>query len=186
MCLYLPWRVVNPQRLHRQKQHSHLHRQKQHSHLESNTTPAPVTLKLWYLSGSPQEMDVITAQVEKFQEAHPDITVDLSFYGADTYTNTTTLAMNSGTGPDLFYGDIGYVNFGIAFAKNGLIRDLTDIIPAARMGQALWYSTPLAVVLGCSNPRSLLWITLRLHNGGCVLQRIRLQGTGVRTPDDIC
>jgi raffinose/stachyose/melibiose transport system substrate-binding protein len=108
---------------------------------EVTQPPAPVTLKLWYLSGSPQEMDVITTQVEKFQEAHPDIVVDLSFYGADTYTNTTTLAMNSGTGPDLFYGDIGYVNFGIAFAKNGLIRDLTDIIQ--QRGWDERFGTPL-------------------------------------------
>jgi raffinose/stachyose/melibiose transport system substrate-binding protein len=103
---------------------------------------------MWYLSASPQEMDVITARTKQYQETHPGVTIELSFYNFDDYLKTTKLAMDSGAGPDIFYGDGN--SLGIGLAKAGLVVDLTDAIK--KYGWDKRFGSPL--------PWSWYWDTL--------------------------
>src|SRR4029453_1880704 len=40
----------------------------------------PVTLQVWFLSGSTQEIEIITAQMDAYEAAHPGATIELRFY----------------------------------------------------------------------------------------------------------
>jgi raffinose/stachyose/melibiose transport system substrate-binding protein len=99
----------------------------------------PVTLKMWYLSGSPQEMDIITAVTQEYMDTHPGVTIELSFYGFEDYQKTLKLAMDSGAGPDLFYGDWG--TGVLSFANAGLLVDLNAAAEQYGWGEKL--GTPL-------------------------------------------
>jgi raffinose/stachyose/melibiose transport system substrate-binding protein len=82
---------------------------------------------MWYLSQNPVEVDVVTSIVEKFEETHPGVTVEISVYGFEDMLKTLKLALDSGSGPDVAYSDPSIPN-GVAYAKAGHLLDLTDAI----------------------------------------------------------
>ncbi len=93
----------------------------------ATTAPEPVTLQVWYLSGSPEEIQLLEGLSAKFGEAHPGVKVELSAYGYDDMNKTLKLALDSGTGPDVAYCSPGGP-FHLAYAKAGHIIELTDIM----------------------------------------------------------
>jgi raffinose/stachyose/melibiose transport system substrate-binding protein len=87
----------------------------------------PVTLQMWYLSGNPVEVDAITKIVEKYEETHPGVKVEISVYGFEDMNKVLKLALDSGSGPDIAFTGIG-LNDGTAYAKAGHLLDLNDAI----------------------------------------------------------
>jgi len=69
--------------------------------------------------------DGMDALVAAFEEANPDIDVQRDVQAVDDMRPTIQTALNSGTGPDVFYYDTG-PGFGGVLAKAGLVRPLDD------------------------------------------------------------
>ncbi len=88
--------------------------------------PEPVTLQVWYLSGSPEEIQLVEGLAAKYGEQHPGVTVEVSAYGFDDMNKTLKLALDSGTGPDVAYCSPGGATH-LAYAKAGHLVDLTQI-----------------------------------------------------------
>jgi hypothetical protein len=128
----------------------------------------PVTLQMWYLSQNPVEVDVVTSIVEKFEETHPGVTVEISVYGFEDMLKTLKLALDSGSGPDVAYSDPSIPN-GVAYAKAGHLLDLTDAIEKYRWDERFAIATN-QVVVGSLDARSYLWLAIRYDDGWSVLQ----------------
>ena len=69
------------------------------------------------------QMDALIA---KFEEANPDIDVQRDVQAVDDMRPTIQTALNSGTGPDVFYYDTG-PGFAGVLAEGGLLRPLDDL-----------------------------------------------------------
>ena len=69
--------------------------------------------------------DGMDALVAAFEAANPDIDVQRDVQAVDDMRPTIQTALNSGTGPDVFYYDTG-PGFGGVLAKAGLVRPLDD------------------------------------------------------------
>lgn len=83
-----------------------------------------VTLTLWYLSQSPEEIQLIQDLADKFAERHPGLSIDFSAYGFDDMLKTLKLALDAGTGPDVAYAaPILGVD---AYVKGGHLVELTE------------------------------------------------------------
>jgi raffinose/stachyose/melibiose transport system substrate-binding protein len=94
-------------------------------------TPGPVEevdLEVWYLSGSPEEIQLVEGLSNTFAEKHPGVTVTLSAYGFDEMNKTIKLALDSGTGPDVAYVSPGAGAGHISYAQAGHLVELTDIV----------------------------------------------------------
>jgi arabinogalactan oligomer/maltooligosaccharide transport system substrate-binding protein len=81
----------------------------------------------------------VQKQLDAWQALHPGITVKMDlvpFDGADKKYET---AANAANAPDLFRSDVGWVS---GFANQGMLLDLTDLVPAGFQDQFL--PAPLA------------------------------------------
>jgi len=90
-------------------------------------TPEPVTLSVWYLSQSPEEIQLVEELSAKFEERHPGVKIDFSAYGYDEMVKTLKLALDSHTGPDIAYGQPGGIGH-VAYARAGHLVELTEIM----------------------------------------------------------
>jgi raffinose/stachyose/melibiose transport system substrate-binding protein len=114
--------------------------------------PAPeredVTLVVWFLSGSPDEIEAAQGLMETWAASYgkANVTVDFSSFGFEDWNNAMKLALDGGTGPDLAYGSPGGPRIG-TWGEVGHILDLTniaeergwvDIIPE----DVIWYYNP--------------------------------------------
>lgn len=92
-------------------------------------TPEPaeeVTLKVWYTSGNPAEIQLMEDLSARFEEANPGVTVEFSPYGFDDLRKNFKLAMDTQTGPDVTYlGPGSGLSEG---GDNGLLLDLTPYV----------------------------------------------------------
>lgn len=105
--------------------------------VEPTSPPAPtevppepveeVELKVWYLSQSPEEIQNMENMSAVFEAMHPGVTVKFSAYTFDDFNKTMKLALDSGTGPDLAYGQAGTWGH-LAYAAAGHLIDLTDVV----------------------------------------------------------
>jgi raffinose/stachyose/melibiose transport system substrate-binding protein len=107
---------------------------------------APVTLAVWYLSQSPEEIELVRDQIAIFEADHPNVTIEFSAYGFDDMNNTLRLGLDGGVGPDVAYGSPG-PSYGGAYAEAG---HLIDLMPyATELG---WTDRFSESVMGYSNP----------------------------------
>ncbi|MFZ0544473.1 MAG: extracellular solute-binding protein [Candidatus Promineifilaceae bacterium] len=112
----------------------------------------PVTLAVWYLSQSPEELDLIRDQIAIFEEAHPNITIEFSAYGFDDMNNTLRLALDGGVAPDVAYASPG-PSYGGAYAEAG---HLVDLLPAAeKYGWADHFAESVIAYYNPDYPNSL-------------------------------
>lgn len=95
------------------------------------TSPAPAeaaSIKVWYITGSPAEIQTLQDLTAKFMQKNPNIKVEFIPTAFDEALKTWKLAMDSDTGPD-----VGYIGSGgpflVASAKAG---KLLDLAPAAK------------------------------------------------------
>jgi raffinose/stachyose/melibiose transport system substrate-binding protein len=93
---------------------------------EPTTPPEEIKLEVWFLSQSPEEIQNMEDMTAIFEEQHPGVTVEFSPYSFEDFNKTMKLALDSGTGPDLAYGQAGAFGH-LAYAKAGHLVDLTEV-----------------------------------------------------------
>jgi raffinose/stachyose/melibiose transport system substrate-binding protein len=115
--------------------------------------PEDVTLVVWFLSGSPEEIATAEELANEWAESYEkaNVTIDFSAFGFEDWNNAMKLALDGGTGPDLAYGSPGGPRL-IAWAAAGHILDLTDI--AEERG---WYDIVPKDVIWYYNPTGRLY-----------------------------
>ncbi|NIM93779.1 MAG: extracellular solute-binding protein [Anaerolineales bacterium] len=94
---------------------------------EPTEVPEEVQLEVWVLSQSPEEIENFETMSEVFAESHPGVSVVVSPYSWEAFNNTIKLALDSGTGPDLAYGQPGPLGH-VALAEAGHLVDLTPYV----------------------------------------------------------
>ncbi len=87
-------------------------------------SPEEVSLTVWYLSQSPEEIALMQDMAARFEEEHPGVTVEFSPYSFADMNNTLRLALDGGVGPDVAYASPG-ASHGSAYAAAGHLMDLT-------------------------------------------------------------
>jgi raffinose/stachyose/melibiose transport system substrate-binding protein len=87
--------------------------------------PEEVVLEVWYLSQSPEDIQNMENMSAVFEENHPGVTVEFSAYTFEDFNKTFKLALDSGTGPDLAYGQPGPAGH-LQYSAAGHLMDLTD------------------------------------------------------------
>ncbi len=113
---------------------------------EEEMEAEPVTLAVWYLSQSPEELELVRSQIAIFEEEHPNITVEFSAYGFDDMNNTLRLGLDGGVGPDVAYASPG-PTYGGAYADAG---HLVDLLPHAE--ELGWQDHFAESVIAYNNP----------------------------------
>lgn len=94
---------------------------------EPTEPPEEVELEVWYLSQSPEDIQTMENMTAVFEGMHPGVTVEFSAYTFEDFNKTAKLALDSGTGFDLAYGQGGYFGH-LQYAAAGHLVDLTDIV----------------------------------------------------------
>lgn len=93
-------------------------------------------LNLWY-GFEPGQADAVTELIAQWDEANPDVTVEITAMGPELNPPSLLPALSAGEGPDMWAGQIG-PGQPQAFIDAGLVRDLTpyycdngwnDVIP---------------------------------------------------------
>src|SRR5665647_2395303 len=82
-----------------------------------------ITLKVWADAG---EEATLNRLVPLYEEAYPNVKVDVTFKGWDDLMGTVVNALNSDDPPDVTNGNQGYAIMGTMVA-GGLLRPLDDI-----------------------------------------------------------
>lgn len=85
----------------------------------------PVTLDVWAGENDPGQKATTLAFAEKFEQAHPNVTVDVTHRPFDSYSKTIKLKLSSDDAPDVAQGNMGYGIDG-ELVKAGLIRPLDE------------------------------------------------------------
>lgn len=86
--------------------------------------PEPVTLTMWHIHPSGPLKEMIDHGVARFEEAHPNVTVEIVPLQMDEFKTKLLVAMAAGNPPDLFHTWGG----GILkdYAEKGMVYELTD------------------------------------------------------------
>jgi raffinose/stachyose/melibiose transport system substrate-binding protein len=87
------------------------------------STVGETTLEVWTSEGG-NRLNLVTARAEAFQEAYPNVTVNLTVREFANYPAQLKLAMDSDDAPDVAIGNIGYSLDG-PLIEAGLLRELT-------------------------------------------------------------
>ncbi|MEF2966029.1 sugar ABC transporter substrate-binding protein [Paenibacillus sp. M1] len=83
------------------------------------------TIKFMQYTASGAQEETLEGMIAKFEEAHPDIKVDLEIVDFQNYVTKLNTTIASGTAPDVF--EVSYENF-MTYASQGVLMDLTDLI----------------------------------------------------------
>jgi raffinose/stachyose/melibiose transport system substrate-binding protein len=67
--------------------------------------PEAVTLTVWWLGYGEGQTAAAQQAMDAFHSAHPETTIDLSFYNYADYSNAMPAALAAGNPPDFVYGD---------------------------------------------------------------------------------
>jgi raffinose/stachyose/melibiose transport system substrate-binding protein len=87
---------------------------------------APATVSFWWLQYE-QDTSVVEAAVKKFEEAHPGVKVELSYYSYADYSKAMPAALAAGNPPDLAFGDPTAPNTP-NFVKAGQLDPLAPLV----------------------------------------------------------
>jgi len=100
---------------------------------EPTAIPEPeledVTLTIWFLSYSPEDIALVTEQMNQWATGYDkaNVTIELSPYGWEEMNNAMRLALDSKTGPDVAMASPGK-DYTIAYAEEGHLVDLTEFM----------------------------------------------------------
>jgi multiple sugar transport system substrate-binding protein len=86
---------------------------------------APVTLKFMQYTASGSQEQTLADMVKAFENAHPDIKVQVDVVDFNNYYTKLNTQIASGDAPDVF--EVGYENF-VTYAAKNTVKDLTPII----------------------------------------------------------
>ena len=95
------------------------------------TEEPQVTLVVWYLSESPEEITLMERLVGEFDANYSNIIIDFSVFNFDNMSQALQSALSDGAGPDVAYASPGPRQGG-AYAAEEYLLNLTDI--AAELG----------------------------------------------------
>lgn len=88
-------------------------------------TTEPITITLWDIATNEPEKSTQEAAVQRFMEAYPNITVEITHTQNDSYKEKLIIAMSSGQCPDI------YIHWGggpmIEYINSGFAADITDL-----------------------------------------------------------
>ena len=85
-----------------------------------------VTLSFWFEGDAPASIELFERVIDKFEEDHPGVTVEITPYGFDDFLRVMPLALDGGEGPDVAYVPWGLQALG-RYALAGHTVELTDI-----------------------------------------------------------
>lgn len=97
----------------------------------SATPAAPVTLKFWVNTSTPDDPAIWTAAVKRYQTLHPNVTIQLTPLLFEDFLRNMPLALDAGTAPDIASSP-PLAHAQDRYVKAGKLLDLTDI--AAQRG----------------------------------------------------
>jgi raffinose/stachyose/melibiose transport system substrate-binding protein len=89
--------------------------------------PEPVTLTVWWLGYGEGQTNAAQQAMDAYHAAHPEVTIDLSFYNYQDYSNAMPAALAAGNPPDFVYGDPTAPN-APNYVKAGQVVDLGPIV----------------------------------------------------------
>jgi raffinose/stachyose/melibiose transport system substrate-binding protein len=87
----------------------------------------PVTLSVWWLASGDGPTGAAEEAMDGYMAAHPNVTIDLSFYSYQDFSNAMPAALAAGNPPDFVYGDPTAPN-APNFVKAGQLVQLDDIV----------------------------------------------------------
>jgi raffinose/stachyose/melibiose transport system substrate-binding protein len=105
----------------------------QSSNAESTSEASPVTLAVWWISSSPEYAETVRKLFDAYQEQHPLITIESTFYSYGDYVAAMGPALEAHQPPDLAFSDPSAPALP-NYIEAGHIIDLTEI--AAERGWA--------------------------------------------------
>lgn len=123
-------------------------------------TTEPITITLWDIATNEPEKSVQEAAVQRFMDAYPNITVEITHTQNDAYKEKLIIAMGSGQAPDMYihWGGgpmIEYINsgFGTEITELYAKYNTVDFLPSA-IAQCTYngemYAIPYGGIGGCS------------------------------------
>jgi len=111
--------------------------------------PEDVNLVVWFLSGSPEEIELNQELIEQWAASYDkaNVTIDFSPFGFEDFNNAMKLALDGHSGPDLAYGSPGGPR-AQAWGEVGHLMDLTDVAEERGWTSVIpdtimWYFNPL-------------------------------------------
>ncbi len=119
----------------------------------------PMTITLWDIATDEPQKSIQEAAVQRFMDAYPNITVEITHTQNDAYKEKLIIAMSSGQAPDMYihWGGgpmIEYINSGFATDVTPLYDEFNtiDFLPAA-LAQSTYedkiYAIPYGGISGC-------------------------------------
>lgn len=91
----------------------------------SADTAAKKVLKVWDTFSEEASTVIVEEMIKRFEEKHPDFIVERMTSSLEDMRKTIKMALGSGTGPDIFYYDVG-PSFGEVLVRAGMVEFLTD------------------------------------------------------------
>lgn len=135
---------------------------------------AAPALRVWAHSGQEAEREVLRAQAERFEAAHPDVRVELTLIPEGSYHEQAQAAALAGDLPDVLELDGPFV---AAYAWQGHLRPLDSLVSDSLLADLL----PSIVEQG--RWRERLWALGAFDSGlGLFARRSALETVGARIP----
>jgi len=107
-----------------------------------------IRLVVWFLSGSPEEIQINRDLMDKWAASYDkaNVTIDFTSMGFEDFNNAMKLALDAHSGPDLAYGSPGAA-FTTAWGEAGHLMDLTSFVSDRGIDQKvpediIWYYNP--------------------------------------------
>ena len=124
---------------------------------ETESSGEPVTIRLVHYMGEQAKRDALDAMLAAFNEAHPEIHVDVEVVASSSYIATYKNYIAAGEAPDIMFGKPQTMQ---EFVDGGYFMDLKD---EACMTNVL---PMLVLVVGCVAMSGLLVVGLALMSDG--------------------
>ena len=91
------------------------------------TSTEPVSLEVWWLGTSPGQTASANQAMDAYKAAHPNVSINLSFYTYSDFSNAMPAALAAGNPPDFVFGDPTAPN-APNYVKAGQLVELSQII----------------------------------------------------------
>jgi raffinose/stachyose/melibiose transport system substrate-binding protein len=122
-------------------------------------SPDPITITLWDIATDEPQKSIQEGAVQRFMEAYPNVTVEVTHTQNDAYKEKLIIAMSSGQAPDMYihWGGgpmIEYINSGFAADITALYEEYNKVeyLPSA-LEQCKYndkiYAIPYGGIGGC-------------------------------------
>lgn len=95
---------------------------------EPTEPPEPVTITYFTFSAAPDHLAELDEMVQLFEQAHPNIKVEVETAPWDEYFTKLQTLIAGGTAPDIF--ELNYENF-VSFASKGVLLDMDPLAEAS-------------------------------------------------------